>query len=278
MKKGLYIVLILLGISFRAWSQESAVSFESLAFETSVEKQFWQTGTSENNPLALFMAVHAEAENQAENWHDLLSTLDEQFEKKGRSENFLRVLFQKSHQNLFKKYEQHSSFNDMLNEGLFDCVSGSAALGMLLERYGFEYDIVETDYHVFIVANSDNKKIILESTVKIGGMISTPSEVQNYLDSYQPAKKETYLELRQRIGAPKVDFSENSIFRKVDLNQLAGLQYYNDAILHFNQQRFREAAWQLEKAFQLYPSERIEGLKELAIDQAYKTYGTDISQ
>ncbi len=265
-------------ISFRAWSQGSPVSFESLPFETPVEKQFWQTGTFDDNPLALFMAVHAEAENQAENWQDLISTLDVQFEKKGRSENFLRIVFQRSHQNLFKKYEQHSSFNDMLNEGMFDCVSGSAALGLLLDRYGFEYDIVETDYHVFIVVNSENKKIILESTVKIGGMISTPSEVQKYLNSYQTTQKETYLELSQRIGAPKVDFSETSIFRKVSLIQLAGLQYYNDAILHFNQQRFKEAAQQLEKALKLYPSDRIEGLKELAIDQAYRTYGTDIRQ
>jgi hypothetical protein len=55
--------------------------------------------------------------------------------------------------------------------------------------------------------------------------------------------------------------------------ELAGLQYYNDAITHFNQQAFGVAVNQLTKAFVLYPSERIDALRELSIDLAYKTYG-----
>ncbi len=57
----------------------------------------------------------------------------------------------------------------MLKEGRYDCVSGSAALGLLLERYGYSFDIVETDYHVFIVVHLGLQKAILESTLPIGG-------------------------------------------------------------------------------------------------------------
>jgi hypothetical protein len=80
----------------------------------------------------------------------------------------------------------------------------------------------------------------------------------------------------QRLAGPALVNSENSIFRKVKLIELAGLQYYNDAIVHFNNQEFGQAVHQLSKAYLLYPSDRIEGLRELSIDLAFKTYGYDI--
>ncbi|WP_332914369.1 hypothetical protein [Algoriphagus boritolerans] len=42
-------------------------------------------------------------------------------------------------------------------------------MGLLLERYGYSFDIVETDYHVFIVVHLGLQKAILESTLPIGG-------------------------------------------------------------------------------------------------------------
>jgi hypothetical protein len=152
----------------------------------------------------------------------------------------------------------------MLDEGKFDCVSASAALALLLDRYGFEYKVVETDYHVFIVVNYEGNDIILESTLPIGGMMTAPSEVASYLAGYKVTTTAQLKSLNQRLGAPKIDLTDNAIFRPVNLTQLAGLQYYNDAISHFNEQSFEKAASQLTKALKLYNSQRIEGLKELA--------------
>ncbi|WP_144606719.1 hypothetical protein [Algoriphagus algorifonticola] len=259
-----------------AWSQESSVLPNDLPFETDVEKSLWEKSLSESDYLALFRAVHAENEMHAQKWEEHISTLDKKFEKKGKSLKFIRTLFEKSHQNLFKTYEQHATFNQMLSEGKFDCVSGTATLGMILNKYGFDFEIVETDYHVFLIVNVDQNPIILESTLRIGGMITNPGEVKNYLKAYAPEEASSYLDLRQRIGSPNQSESEKTIFRKINLTQLAGLQYYNDAILHFNEQSYRVAAVQLEKAYKLYESERIEGLKNLAIDQAYKNLGIDL--
>ncbi len=269
--KNLFFILFFLGGPGTAKAQEMLVSENTLHFESEAERYFWTEGKFQ--PLSLFRAVRAQEITPGSPWLNLVEELDQKRAKGTKELNFLRLIFQKTHQSILKKYEQHSTFNDMLEIGRYDCVSASAALGMLLDRYGYTFDIVETDYHVFIVVNVDEKNIILESTLPIGGMITGPSEVAAYLEAYKQVEFAKLGSLNQRIGTPKIDLSNNSIFRKVSLYQLAGLLYYNDAILLFNSQKYQEASNQLTKALELYPSERIEGLKGLAKEMAHKTVG-----
>lgn len=276
MKKALLTLVILTGLVQLTMSQEVLSSNVNINFQSEVEKKLWQSGG--NDPFLLFRAVQAEQSLSEKVWNDLVEELDSKASNKRNEFKFLRQVFEKTHQKLLKKYEQHSTFNTMLSEGKFDCVSGSAALSLLLERYGYSFDIVETDYHVFIVANLEGQKVVLESTLPIGGMITTPSEVEKYLDSYKPTKNAQLKALNQRLAGPEVDYSDNSIFRKVNLKQLAGLQYYNDAIVHFNAQAFSYAVDQLSKAYTLYPSDRILGLRELSIDLAYKSLGYEVKK
>ncbi|PZX49916.1 hypothetical protein LV85_02979 [Algoriphagus chordae] len=266
LKKVVLTYILISAVAFLALAQESTVKVSDLHFDTNTEKELWEVG--QENPYLLFRAVQAEQIPSGDKWNGLVSDLDKKFDKKGTHLNVLRQIFQKSHQQLFKTYEQHSTFNAMLDEGKFDCVSGSAALALLLDRYEFDYKVVETDYHVFVLVNLEGKDIILESTLPIGGMITAPSEVAAYLEGYKADESVQLKSVSQRLGAPKVDLSDNAIFRKVNLKQLAGLQYYNDAISLFNEQSFDKAAVQLNKALKLYQSERIEGLKELAEEQA----------
>lgn len=247
-------------------AQNAIGIYRDLSFDNNSERELWEAG--QVNPYLLFRAVQAEKSLSNQKWDGLVAELDQKFEKKGTHLNVLRQIFQKSHQQLFKTYEQHSTFNDMLDEGRYDCVSASAALALLLDRYGFDYKVVETDYHVFIVVNYEDKDIILESTLPVGGMITAPTEVAIYLEGYKSDDSGQLKSLNQRLGAQKVDLSDNALFRKVNLTQLAGLQYYNDAISHFNDQSFEKASKQLNKALILYKSERIEGLKALADEQA----------
>ena len=276
MKKLLLIGWILIGFSQLGQAQEVFENKEGIVFSSEAEKAIWISGTED--PFQLFRAVQAKNTENSEKWNLLIEDLDSKSEKKGDELNFLRQIFQKTHQVLLKKYIQHSTFNAMLSEGKYDCVSGSAALGLLLERYGYAYDIVETDYHVFIVVHINGKDIVLESTLPVGGMITSPSEVQKYLDAYKPEEFSQLKSLNQGLAGTKIDYSDNSIFRKVNLQQLAGLQYYNDAIVHFNSQAFRPAVEQLSKAYLLYPSDRILGLRELSVDLAYKTFGYDLKK
>lgn len=270
---GLLLVLFL-GLVHTGFSQNNAMDLEKLVFESEAEQTIWKTKPAD--PYSYFTALDAQSLSKDTKWIELLSELEGKASKKPDQLSLVRTIFQKSHQRLFKKYEQHSSFNTMLNEGKYDCVSGSAVLGILLEKFGFTYDIIETDYHVFIQVIVEGKPVILESTLPIGGMITAPSEVEKYLGSYLPKNQKAQVNFNQRLAGTQSPMVENSIFRKVKLIELAGLQYYNDAIVHFNNQEFGQAVHQLSKAYLLYPSDRIEGLRELSIDLAFKTYGYDL--
>jgi hypothetical protein len=107
-------------------------------------------------------------------------------------------------------------------------------------------------------------------------MITAPSAVSNYLAAYLNEGAPVARDISEGLAGTKVDFTDNTIFRKVSLNELAGLQHYNEAIVHFNTQNYKQAIDLLSKAYTYYPSERIEGLKELSIDLAYHSYGVDI--
>lgn len=270
---GLLCLLISKSATQMAFAQTSETLFNSIE-----EKELWEAGLSSDYELALFRAVHPLSNFPEQKWKDFLSKLDQKFQKKGESMAFIRYAFQLSHKELFKKYQQHATFNEMMESGKFDCVSGTAVLGMILDRFGFDFEIIETDYHVFTMLSIDKQPVILESTLKVGGMITRSSEVKKYIDAYKPEQDGNYLSLNQRIGSTEIDYSDKTIFRSINLRELAGLQYYNDAIFHFNQQAYRISEVQLKKALELYPSERIEGLYELTIDQAYKSSGTDLGK
>ncbi|MCE7057719.1 hypothetical protein LZF95_23755 [Algoriphagus sp. AGSA1] len=265
MKKAFLTYFLLAALAFLAKAQVDIGNLNELPFDSNTEMELWKAG--QENSFLLFRAVHPNSSISDEKWVELLAVLDKKYDKKGTDLSVLRHLFEKSHQKLFKTYEQHSTFNDMLFDGKYDCVSASAALALLLDRYGYEYKVVETDYHVFIVVHHEGKDIILESTLPIGGMITASTEVASYLEGYKASDHAPLKSLNQRLGTPKIDLSDNAIFRKVNLTELAGLQYYNDAIAHFNEQDFGKASKQLSKALKLYDSERIEGLKELADEQ-----------
>ena len=268
MKKILPFLLFSLGVVTLGFSQENIPQTAISGFSEQPQPA---------QPASIFLFLEeTEKIPSSTNWEALQLELDAKASKKMDSLSLLRIIFQKTHQRLLKDYTQHSSFADLLESGAYDCVSGSAALGLLLDRYGYAYEVVETDYHVFIQVYLDGKTIILESTLPVGGMITAPSAVNNYLGAYLHEGKPVARNINEGLAGAKVDTSDNTIFRKVNLAELAGLQHYNEAIVHFNQQEYRQAIDLLSKALVLYPSERIEGLKDLSIELAYHTYGVDI--
>ena len=264
MKKILPSLLLFLSITSLGICQENAAQ-ASISDFSSLEKVSY-----------LLFLEESEQTVSLTNWEALQSELDQKAAKKLDSIALLRVIFQKTHQRLLKNYRQHSTFSNMLDQGAYDCVSGSAALGLLLDRYGYSFDVVETDYHVFIQVYLEGKTLILESTLPVGGMITAPSAVSNYLAAYLSEGAPVARNISEGLAGTKVNSLDNTIFRKVNLSELVGLQHYNEAIVHFNKQNYKQAIDLLSKAYTRYPSERIEGLKALSIDLAYHSYGVDI--
>ena len=171
-----------------------------------MEQELWAQGQQE--PLQLFKAVDPISDANSAEWQEIVKVLADKKAKTKNDYKFIRTLFQKTSQKASKKLQATFYFNAMLTEGDFNCVSGSAALGLLLKEFGYNLNIIETDYHVFfIMVNLDGKNIILESTLPIGGLISKTSEVQAYLDSYKPKENATLSSMNTRIGNSEADIS-----------------------------------------------------------------------
>ena len=272
MVKTLPLTLFLLGIVVLGFCQEYRIQPVNPDFSS------WELAYPETkNPVSIHLFLNEDEKNTPfTNLEALHQELDQKAAKKIDSLALLRLIFQKTHKRLLKNYKQHSTVEDLLNQGKYDCVSGSALLGLLLDRYGYTYEIVETDYHVFLEVFLNGKTVILESTLPVGGMITSASAVSNYLAAYSSEGGVAERNISEGLAGTRVNTADNTIFRKVNLHELVGLQYYNEAIVHFNLQEYRKAIDLLTKALASYPSERIEGLKELSIELAYHSYGYDI--
>ncbi|MBK6266171.1 hypothetical protein JKA74_14090 [Marivirga sp. S37H4] len=198
--------------------------------------------------------------------HAQWNKLIEKLEKKSSAnpEYFLDFLFYKTHNTLLKNYGKHSDFGKMLETGDYDCVSGSLAYSLILTYFNIDHSIIETDYHVFIVARIDGKDFILESTDPLNGFIKDENAVIQYIAKFKPDPLTKVIQNTIEIGAESYLTTEtNTIFKKINIKQLSGLQYYNHGIYAIKEQNYPLAKAKISQALALYPSERIYSVYEL---------------
>jgi hypothetical protein len=192
----------------------------------------------------------------------LNTKLQKDFGRYGKSEKFLKMLFFRSQQYLMDDYNQYASVEELIKTGAFDCVSGSFLMAVFLDQYGFDYDIMETSFHVFLTVNLEGQKVVLESTDGFTGFISEKEAVSAYLKDFEKQSKKTplYLNPDQKLINKLL---QPSIYRAINLQQLKGLELFNRAIFYNNNRAYDIAFEKIKEAETLYPSERIVALSKL---------------
>jgi hypothetical protein len=173
--------------------------------------------------------------------------------------SYLRHIFNEIHNKYLTHYQQFSTIHDIFNQGRYDCVSASALFALIFESLGIRYIIRETNYHVYILVTTEEQQILIESTNFEAGFIINPEKVMRQVLMYE--NKE-----------PDSDEEKTYIFRtrvnkEISLEELAGLQFYNLAIYHFNKQQFNNVLPLLNQALALYRSERILEFKMLLVSR-----------
>jgi hypothetical protein len=167
-------------------------------------------------------------------------------------EAFLRYTFRQAHRTLLKNYKAYSQFPEIFDSGTYDCLSATTLFSLVLDEFGFDYKIIETNYHIFIVVDADQKQILLESTDKINGIISDDRILQERLNSY-------------RTNSLLSASTEEKYYYQYDLDlyqqvlplQLIGLLYFNQAVTDFNDNDLVACAQELKKAIRIYNTPRI---------------------
>jgi len=188
--------------------------------------------------------------------NEFIKDLDKQRHRYKDQTRFLEYVYYKVHRTYLHQYQSPSPLKDLFEDRKYDCLTGTALYSIILEKLGVSYDIFETTYHIYITLNINDKKVLIESTSPLDGFIVDEKMVTAALQHYQQddesgiwANKEYYQPL-------------HSVNNRINLTELAGLQYFNQAVAAYNQRHLELALKDLSKALEYYPSHR---LKEMMV-------------
>ncbi len=262
--------LLLISVPLNA--QYFAVSDFHSDFERKTFEQFKQNKLIE--PSSLLIA--ADSKNGLNEYRDfsfLLKNIQLElnaskmermdFEKK------LKYIFKTTQKKYFKRYQLYDSYTNLLEKGHYNCISGTAFYALLLTEMGYNIHIYETPFHAYLEVESENGDFILiESTDAAFGVVDKMKNVQSRREEYAQGQSEFVATGLGNVSDNPVEIFTNEI----NLYNLAGLQYYNMAVLAFNDGEFEKASGLLKKAAYLYPSSRIIMLQLLSEELIVSNY------
>jgi len=170
----------------------------------------------------------------------------------------LYALFKSTHSTFLYQYSQYSDIDELTN-GKYDCLTATALFADVLDRAGYRYNIIETNYHIFVVVKTASGDVILETTDRSSGFINDTDRIGKTIAAY---RKNTL-----QAATPSHYQYSFSLYQTVDVDQLAGLLYFNQAVKAFNAQKWDECSEKLSAASKTIRSPRVDALAELLRQQ-----------
>ncbi|MCA6380049.1 MAG: hypothetical protein IM574_00400 [Cytophagales bacterium] len=219
-------------------------------------------GAGQNNLLPSLLKTTPSANTDLINEKvvDFIS-LQQTKQAKSKSEiKFLHSLFNESHRKFLKHYKPYSQFNEPFESGHYDCLSGTAFFSLMLESLQMNYKIIETNYHIFLLVETHEGQVLLETTDRLFGFKTNPLEIDKCLKDY----KENLL----TASSGKMHYYQfqSRLFREVKSTQLSGLLYFNQAVVAYNNREWVQCVYHLEKARFIYDNARVSELTQLLVE------------
>jgi hypothetical protein len=172
---------------------------------------------------------------------------------------FLEFIFNKTHQKFLKNFSEYASFPETLDKGLYNCLTGTALYALLLDHFEIPYQIIETNYHIFLLAQTNKGTILFETTDPANGFVTNDEEIKNRIARYRQNSIQT-------ARSSKTYYRYNfDLYRAVSLDEVLGLLYYNLSIVAFNAKDLNLSIDHLGKAMELYQSPRIEEFSRIIL-------------
>lgn len=192
--------------------------------------------------------------------------------------NFLRKAFIETHRKFLKKYSQYSDISQVFTTGKYDCLTATSIYSVVLDRLNFDYNIIETNYHIFIVVNTSHGEVLLETTDLWNGFVTDSKKIDQRIGNY---KKNTVASLP--ANDKKFYLYHLNLYHTLQQSQLPGLLYFNQAVKAYNAGEWEQCATLLDKAQAIYSSPRIaeltliliESVKNSALDEGKKKHFLD---
>lgn len=205
--------------------------------------------------LAESGAVNPQAESK---YTGLVRQLEEKQVRSSSERLFLEYLFARVQRQFLKTYQAQAAFSDLFGTGRYDCLSATSLYASILTELGISFRLMETSYHIVLIAETSEGEIMLEATDHFNGFITGANEIEQRLLRYQWQTPQ---------GKPGTVHFQNPVALRCEVkpNQLINLYHYNRAVSAFNHQDWLGCAVSLEKAAVGYSSPRISSLGALLL-------------
>lgn len=172
---------------------------------------------------------------------------------------FVQQIFSKTHQRFLKNYSPYASLDETFDNGSYNCLTGTIIFSLILNHYQVPHQVIETNYHIFILAETNEGQVLLEATDPLNGFVTSANDIEARIRVY----KQNELQAQQKDKSYyKFSFE---LYNAVSMDELRGLAYYNKAVNSFNQQNLEAAVQNLVKADELYSSYRIEEFSQILL-------------
>lgn len=241
MKRGVFIGVALL-LSVAAW----AANGNENAFPV-------------NSYLNAFLTAGDCKARSVNVFDSFLKRLDKKSKAIKSERTLLRHIFARTHQRFLKQYASYATLDETFENGSYNCLTGTILLSLALHHYNIDHQVIETNYHIFILAETNEGQVLLEATDPLNGFVTSANDIETRIADY----KRNELQARQSDKSYykfRVD-----LYNTVTIDQLRGLAYYNKAVDSFNHQRLEAAVTNLVKANALYESYRTEEFSQILL-------------
>lgn len=162
---------------------------------------------------------------------------------------FAEYTFYYIHNRLLKQYTEYASLDQTLQKGSYDCVTATAMYALFFSELDVPYTVVETNYHLYILAfQGTNNEVLIETTDPVAGFVKNKVEVNE--------RKELYVKGNSELRANQVDLKWN-VENNLKDSELIGLLLFNQSIKNYNLGNKAKALDLANEALTYYASPRI---------------------
>ena len=166
--------------------------------------------------------------------------------------DFVHYAFVKTHQVYLKRYMEYTSFASLFKNGSYNCLTGTILYSLILNHFGIKNEVIETNYHIFILASADGESLLIEATDPESGFVTDREKIDERINQYKENSLHT-----QTSDRSYYRFNFN-LYNRVSMDELSGLLFYNLAVESLNKQSLAKSVEYLSEAIHRYTSPRIE--------------------
>lgn len=249
--------------SVMSTAQEKYLAFEDVKFNSATEQKTLRAVLDgETDLFDGFLVIAPEDSAKYAKWKSYYESEIEKLKARKvpkKLEKDVKYIYSQLHDKFLRKYEYLAFYDQIFEQGVYNCVTAVALYALSFEELGIPYSIKETPTHVYIVVDPDESQLLIETTDPVSGFKSfSPGFKENFVAQLAMMKLVDQSDVNSKGLYPIFD---EFYFGGADLTleQLIGIQYYNKGLDLYEKKDYHKAWRELSKAQLFHSTDQLDG-------------------